>query len=182
MIALTALIQARLLPEIELDTVLNLPLVLLLPLSSGRRRATLVAGALIAGLLLDALLWRPLGQTALTLCVGVLVAAAARGGGDAGWARRSLAAIAGYCAAAATALLSSGLLGIGTTGFESAQLERHGVKVAGDAEELRPIVRAVLDEAKREMGITQAVELGVMIETPAAAVTADLIADRKSVV
>ena len=129
-IALTALIQARLLPEIEIDTVLNLPLVLLLPLSSGRRRATLVAGALIAGLRLDALLWRPLGQTALTLCVGVLVAAAARGGGDAGWARRSLAALAGYGAAAATALLSSGLLGIGTTGFESAQLERHGVNAA----------------------------------------------------
>jgi rod shape-determining protein MreD len=129
-IALTALIQARLLPEIDLDTVLNLPLVLLLPLSSGRRRATLVAGALIAGLLLDALLWRPLGQTALTLCVGVLVAAGARGGGDAGWARRSFAALAGYGAAVATVLLSSGLLGIGTTGFESAQLERHVVNAA----------------------------------------------------
>jgi phosphocarrier protein FPr/phosphocarrier protein len=37
-------------------------------------------------------------------------------------------------------------------------------------------VRAVLDEAKRELGITHRVELGVMIETPAAAVTADLLA------
>jgi len=37
-------------------------------------------------------------------------------------------------------------------------------------------VRAVLDEAKREMGISERIELGVMIETPAAAVTADLLA------
>jgi len=37
-------------------------------------------------------------------------------------------------------------------------------------------VRAVLDEARREMGIAERVELGVMIETPAAAMTADLIA------
>ena len=37
-------------------------------------------------------------------------------------------------------------------------------------------VRAVLDKAKSALGITQTVELGVMIETPAAAVTADLIA------
>jgi phosphocarrier protein FPr/phosphocarrier protein len=34
----------------------------------------------------------------------------------------------------------------------------------------------VLDEAKREMGVSERIELGVMIETPAAAVTADLIA------
>jgi phosphotransferase system HPr (HPr) family protein len=37
-------------------------------------------------------------------------------------------------------------------------------------------VRAMLDETKREMVITERVELGVMIETPAAAVTADLLA------
>ena len=49
------------------------------------------------------------------------------------------------------------------------------VPMVGSLSELRA-VRAVLEEAKREMGITQAVELGVMIETPAAAVTADLIA------
>ena len=49
------------------------------------------------------------------------------------------------------------------------------VPMVGSLSELRA-VRAVLDEARREMGITQAVELGVMIETPAAAVTADLIA------
>ncbi|PLR28864.1 phosphoenolpyruvate--protein phosphotransferase, partial [Caulobacter zeae] len=49
------------------------------------------------------------------------------------------------------------------------------VPMVGSLSELRA-VRAVLEEAKKELGITQAVELGVMIETPAAAVTADLIA------
>ncbi|ALL12269.1 phosphoenolpyruvate--protein phosphotransferase [Caulobacter henricii] len=49
------------------------------------------------------------------------------------------------------------------------------VPMIASLDELRA-VRAVLDEAKRELGITDRVELGVMIETPAAAVTADLIA------
>jgi phosphocarrier protein FPr/phosphocarrier protein len=49
------------------------------------------------------------------------------------------------------------------------------VPMIASLDELRA-VRAVLEEAKRELGITQKVELGVMIETPAAAVTADLIA------
>jgi phosphocarrier protein FPr/phosphocarrier protein len=49
------------------------------------------------------------------------------------------------------------------------------VPMIGSLDELRA-VRAVLDEAQRELGITERVALGVMIETPAAAVTADLIA------
>jgi phosphocarrier protein FPr/phosphocarrier protein len=49
------------------------------------------------------------------------------------------------------------------------------VPMIASLDELRA-VRAVLEEAKRELGITERVELGVMIETPAAAVTADLIA------
>ncbi|MBI1687083.1 phosphoenolpyruvate--protein phosphotransferase, partial [Caulobacter hibisci] len=49
------------------------------------------------------------------------------------------------------------------------------VPMVGSLSELRA-VRAVLEEAKRELGITDRIELGVMIETPAAAVTADLIA------
>jgi len=49
------------------------------------------------------------------------------------------------------------------------------VPMIASLDELRA-VRAVLDEAKREMGIVERIELGVMIETPAAAVTADLIA------
>lgn len=49
------------------------------------------------------------------------------------------------------------------------------VPMVASLDELRA-VRAVLEEAKRELGITDPVELGVMIETPAAAVTADLLA------
>jgi phosphocarrier protein FPr/phosphocarrier protein len=49
------------------------------------------------------------------------------------------------------------------------------VPMIASLDELRA-VRAVLEEAKREMGITERIELGVMIETPAAAVTADLLA------
>ncbi|MCY1646502.1 phosphoenolpyruvate--protein phosphotransferase [Caulobacter sp. SL161] len=49
------------------------------------------------------------------------------------------------------------------------------VPMVASLDELRA-VRAVLEEAKRELGITDRVELGVMIETPAAAVTADLLA------
>jgi phosphocarrier protein FPr/phosphocarrier protein len=49
------------------------------------------------------------------------------------------------------------------------------VPMIASLDELRA-VRALLEEAKREMGVTERVELGVMIETPAAAVTADLIA------
>ncbi|RRN66024.1 phosphoenolpyruvate--protein phosphotransferase [Caulobacter sp. 602-1] len=49
------------------------------------------------------------------------------------------------------------------------------VPMIASLDELRA-VRAVLDEAKREMGVADKIELGVMIETPAAAVTADLLA------
>ncbi|KRA66115.1 PTS galactitol transporter subunit IIC [Caulobacter sp. Root655] len=49
------------------------------------------------------------------------------------------------------------------------------VPMIASLDELRA-VRAVLEEAKRELGITERIELGVMIETPAAAVTADLLA------
>ena len=129
-IALAALIQARLLPEVGLETVFSLPLFVLLMLSSVRRRSTLIVGAFIAGFLLDALLWRPLGQTALALSAAVLVAAAVRGSGDAGWARRSVAAIAGYAAAAAVLILSSSLLGIGTTAAGPGGPERLAINIA----------------------------------------------------
>lgn len=49
------------------------------------------------------------------------------------------------------------------------------VPMVSDPDELAA-VRRLLDEARRELKITEPVELGVMIETPAAAVTADLIA------
>ena len=128
-LALTALIQARLLPEVGLETLFNLPLFVLLMLSSVRRRSTLIAGAFIAGLLLDALLWRPFGQSALTLSVAVLVAAAVRGDGDAGWVRRSMAAVVGYAAAAALLTLSSNLLGVGTTPAGPGGPERLGINI-----------------------------------------------------
>jgi cell shape-determining protein MreD len=129
-IALIALVQARLLTEIGLENVMNLPLIALLLLSSARRRSTLVAGAFIAGLLLDALFWRPLGQTVLTLMAGVLVAAVVRGEGDTGWARRSAAAVAGYAAATAVLILSSSLLGISTTATEPGAAERFATNIA----------------------------------------------------
>ncbi len=49
------------------------------------------------------------------------------------------------------------------------------VPMVASLDELRA-VRTMLEEAKRELGITEPVALGVMIETPAAAVTADLLA------
>lgn len=49
------------------------------------------------------------------------------------------------------------------------------VPMIAGVDELRR-VRAVLDRVRAEMGITDKVELGVMVETPAAAVTADLLA------
>nr|WP_269141255.1 phosphoenolpyruvate--protein phosphotransferase [Sphingomonas sp. IC-56] len=49
------------------------------------------------------------------------------------------------------------------------------VPMVACVDELRR-VRTVLDRLRAEMGITDIVELGVMVETPAAAVTADLLA------
>ncbi|MET3666795.1 phosphoenolpyruvate--protein phosphotransferase [Caulobacter sp. 1776] len=49
------------------------------------------------------------------------------------------------------------------------------VPMVASLDELRA-VRAVLDEARREMGVVEKIDLGVMIETPAAAMTADLLA------
>lgn len=49
------------------------------------------------------------------------------------------------------------------------------VPMIASVDELRR-VRAALDRIQAEMGITERVELGVMVETPAAAVTADLLA------
>jgi len=129
-ITLAALIQARLLPEVGLETLFSLPLFVLLMLSSVRRRNTLILGAFIAGFLIDALLWRPLGQTALALSAAVLVAAAVRGSGDAGWARRSAAALSGYAAAAAFLIVSSSLLGTGTTAIGAGGPERLAINIA----------------------------------------------------
>ncbi|ATQ44126.1 phosphoenolpyruvate--protein phosphotransferase [Caulobacter mirabilis] len=49
------------------------------------------------------------------------------------------------------------------------------IPMVSGLDELRA-VRAVLDEARRDLGVVERVELGVMVETPAAALTADLLA------
>ncbi|MES1198628.1 MAG: phosphoenolpyruvate--protein phosphotransferase [Pseudomonadota bacterium] len=49
------------------------------------------------------------------------------------------------------------------------------VPMIADLSELRA-VRAMLEECKAALGVTHTIELGVMIETPAAAATADIIA------
>ena len=123
-IGLSALVQARILPEIGLDTTINLPLLVVLLLSSARRRSALVAGAFIAGLLIDTLLWRPLGVTALNLIAGILVATIIRGNVDASWARRGIAALAGYAAAFVALTATSDLLGVGTTEQPPGAIER----------------------------------------------------------
>lgn len=109
---LSALIQVRLLPEIGLDRWINLPLLLVLLVSTPRRRPVLLTAGLIGGLLIDILLWRPLGLTAATLIMAVLVAASVRGSAAPGWVRRSAAGIAGFAAAEVLLALVGGLLGV----------------------------------------------------------------------
>lgn len=109
---LSALIQVRLLPEIGLDRWINLPLLLALLVSTPRRRPVLLTAGLIGGLLIDILLWRPLGLTAATLIAAVLVAASVRGSAAPGWVRRSAAGIAGFAAAEVLLALVGGLLGV----------------------------------------------------------------------
>ena len=109
---LSALVQARLFPEIGLDPWISLPLLLTLLFSTPRRRPLLLAAALIGGLLIDTLLWRPLGLTSAALITAVLVAASVRGGAAPGWVRRSAAALAGFVAAEALLAVAGGLLGL----------------------------------------------------------------------
>jgi cell shape-determining protein MreD len=109
---LSALIQVRMLPEIGLDRWINLPLLLALLVSTPRRRPVLLNAGLIGGLLIDTLLWRPLGFTAATLIVAVLVAASVRGSAAPGWVRRSAAGAAGFAAAEVFLALVDGLLGV----------------------------------------------------------------------
>ena len=107
----TALVQARLFPEVGLDQWISLPLLLTLLYSTPRRRPVLLAGGLIGGLLIDTLLWRPLGLTSAALIAATLVAASARGSAAPGWVRRSAAGLAGFAAAELLLALAGGLLG-----------------------------------------------------------------------
>jgi cell shape-determining protein MreD len=107
----SALVQARLFPEIGLDRWISLPLLLTLLYSTPRRRPVLLAAGLIGGLLIDTLLWRPLGLTSAALVTATLVAASVRGSAAPGWVRRSAAGLAGFAAAELLLALAGGLLG-----------------------------------------------------------------------
>ena len=107
----SALVQARLFPEIGLDRWISLPLLLTLLYSTPRRRPVLLAAGLIGGLLIDTLLWRPLGLTSAALVTATLIAASVRGSAAPGWVRRSAAGFAGFAAAELLLTLAGGLLG-----------------------------------------------------------------------
>jgi rod shape-determining protein MreD len=107
----SALVQARLFPEIGLDRWISLPLLFTLLYSTPKRRPVLLAAGLIGGLLIDTLLWRPLGLTSAALVTATLIAASVRGSAAPGWVRRSAAGIAGFAAAELLVTLIGGLLG-----------------------------------------------------------------------
>ena len=104
-----ALVQARLLPELGLERVINLPAVLLIVTASLDRRTLALVAATVAGLAIDTVLLRPLGLTSLALIAGVLVASQIRGTGDALLVKRFAALLFGLIASSFTvSLLSAG--------------------------------------------------------------------------
>ncbi len=107
-ILLAALIQARLLPELDMERVINLPIVLLIVTASADRRTLVLVAATLAGLTIDTLLLRPLGLTSLAMIAGVLVASQIRGAGDALLLKRFTALLFGLAASSVTILLLSG--------------------------------------------------------------------------
>ena len=107
-IVLAALLQARLLPELDLERTINLPATLLFVTASADRRSLALTAATAAGLTLDITLMRPLGLSSLALVVGVLAASQVRGGGDALLIRRILALLAGLFGSTVTTLVVTG--------------------------------------------------------------------------
>ncbi len=105
---LAALIQARLLPELGLQRVVNLPAVLLIVTASVERRTLALVAATMAGLVIDVALLRPLGLTSLAMIAGVVVASQIRGAGDAQLPRRATAFVFGLVASNAAVVLLSG--------------------------------------------------------------------------
>ena len=99
-----AFLQARVLPEIGLDRLLNLPLILSALFATPYQLPSRLAGATAAGLTLDALLMRPFGVTSLALCAAVLVGSALRSDVE-GWPRRFAAAASAIAAAMAAEVL-----------------------------------------------------------------------------
>lgn len=107
-IVLAALIQVRLFPELGVERLLNLPVVLLTVTASIERRTLVLIAATAAGLVIDTTLLRPLGLSSLAMVVGVLVASQVRGTGNAVLARRSVALGLGLVASNTTVLSLSG--------------------------------------------------------------------------
>ena len=106
-ILLAALIQARLLPELDMERVINLPIVLLIVTASADRRTLVLVAATVAGLTIDTVLLRPLGLTSLAMIAGVLVASQIRGAGDALLLKRFAALVLGLVASSVTIFLLS---------------------------------------------------------------------------
>jgi hypothetical protein len=107
-IMLAALVQARLLPELGLERLINLPVVLLIVTSSVDRRTLALVAATAAGLTIDIALLRPLGLSSLAMIAGVLVASQVRGDGGAQLTRRIGAFFLGLMASNVTVFLLSG--------------------------------------------------------------------------
>ena len=107
-IVLAALIQARLLPELDMERVINLPIVLLIVTASADRRTLVLVAATVAGLTIDTLLLRPLGLTSLAMIAGVLVASQVRGTGNTLLVRRTIAFALGLMASNITVFVLSG--------------------------------------------------------------------------
>ncbi len=107
-IVLAALVQARLLPELDMERAINLPIVLLIVTASADRRTLVLVAATVAGLAIDTVLLRPLGLTSLAMIAGVLVASQIRGAGDALLLRRFAALLFGLAASSVTIFLLSG--------------------------------------------------------------------------
>lgn len=107
-IVLAALIQVRLFPELGVERLLNLPVVLLIVTASIERRTLVLIAATAAGLVIDTTLLRPLGLSSLAMVVGVLVASQVRGPGNAVLARRTVALGLGLVASNTTVLALSG--------------------------------------------------------------------------
>ena len=112
-IVLAALIQARLLPELDLERLINLPAVLLIVTASIERRTLALIAATTAGLAVDTALLRPLGLTSLVLVAGVLVASQVRGSGNTLFVRRMVALALGLLVSNITMLMLSGGVGGG---------------------------------------------------------------------
>jgi cell shape-determining protein MreD len=107
-IVLAALIQVRLLPELGLERLVNLPLVLVIVTASIERRTLALVAATTAGLVIDTTLLRPLGLTSLAMVVGVVVASQVRGAGNTLLVRRTMAFAFGLMASNITVFILSG--------------------------------------------------------------------------